>query len=469
MTEAHEFDLLVIGSGPSGQRAAVQAAKLGRRVGLIERRRGVGGVSLYLGTIPSKTFREAVMSVRGEAAMQAMEIAGIDPVRPTMEMLVRRVEHVMAEEGRVIRDQLLRNDVTLISGSASFVDPHTLLIEGLSGERRITASCILIATGTRARVPPGCSADGSAIFTSDDLVSLRTLPRSLIVVGGGVIGVEYASMFARLGTQVTLVEAHDKPISFMDHETVDEFMHELRSRKVIFRCGEAVSCISVQGADGAVPRAVVELESGKRLTGDCVLVSAGRQGAVEGLNLEAAGLSASARGLLTVDHFFRTSVPHIYATGDIIGFPALAATSAEQGRIAACHMFGEPVASIGDRYPIGIYAIPELSAVGATEEQLTKDKVPYEIGVARYAETARGQISGASSGFLKLLFHRVDRSLLGVHICGASATELVHIGQAVMGLGGGLDYLMSTVFNYPTFAECYKMAALNAANKLRAE
>ena len=468
MSEAYEFDLLVIGSGPSGQRAAVQAAKLGRRVGLIERRRGVGGVSLHLGTIPSKTFREAVMSVRGEAAMQAMEIAGIDPVRPTMEMLLRRVEHVMAEEGRVIRDQLLRNDVALISGSASFVDAHTLLVEGLSGERRITADRILIATGTRARVPPGCTTDGSLIFTSDDIVSLRTLPRALVVVGGGVIGVEYASMFARLGTQVTLVEAHDRPISFMDHETVDEFMHELRERKVIFRCGEAVSCISVQDSGGAA-RAVVELESGKRLVGDCVLVSAGRQGSVDGLNLEAAGLAATERGLIKADQFFRTAVPHIYATGDIIGFPALAATSAEQGRIAACHMFGEPVASIGDRYPLGIYAIPELSAVGATEEQLTKDRVPYEIGVARYSETARGQISGASRGFLKLLFHRTDRTLLGVHICGASATELVHIGQAVMGLGGGLDYLLSTVFNYPTFAECYKMAALNAANKLRVE
>lgn len=467
MSEAYEFDLLVIGSGPSGQRAAVQAAKLGKRVGLIERRRGVGGVSLHLGTIPSKTFREAVMSVRGEAAMQAMEIAGMDPVRPTMEMLLRRVEHVMAEEGRVIRDQLLRNDVNLIGGSASFVDAHTLLVEGLSGERRITSDRILIATGTRARVPPGCTTDGSAIFTSDDIVSLRTLPRALVVVGGGVIGVEYASMFARLGTQVTLVESQDRPISFMDHETVDEFMHELRERKVIFRCGETVSRITVQDGSGA--RAVVELESGKRLAGDCVLVSAGRQGSVDGLNLEAAGLEASVRGQIKADSFFRTAVPHIYATGDIIGFPALAATSAEQGRIAACHMFGEPVASIGDRYPLGIYAIPELSAVGATEEQLTKDRVPYEIGVARYSETARGQISGASRGFLKLLFHRTERTLLGVHICGASATELVHIGQAVMGLGGGLDYLMSTVFNYPTFAECYKMAALNAANKLRVE
>jgi NAD(P) transhydrogenase len=455
MSESYDFDLVAIGSGPAGQRAAVQAAKLGKRAAVVEKNRCVGGICVETGTIPSKTFREAVWAVRTLSGSGA---------RPTAEQLLARVSDVVRREIEVLDDQLRRNDVTVIKGEARFQDPHTLEVRSESGARAVRAASIVIAVGTRAVTPPGAVLDGEVAITSDDIVDLKRLPRAMTVVGGGVIGIEYASIFAVLGVEVTVVERRERPLEFVDREVVDELIHQMRKRNVTFRFGEAVERFEV--SPGPPRRGVLFLESGKRIVSDLVLFSAGRTGATEGLNLPAAGLSADERGRLTVDADFRTAAPHIYAAGDVIGHPSLAATSSEQGRLAACHAFGVAAGRMGSHFPVGIYSIPEISMVGATEQELTAGKVPYEIGVARYREIARGQILGDDSGLFKMLFHREDRRLLGAHAIGTGATELIHIGQAVLGLGGGLDYFMHTVFNYPTLAECYKVAALDAANKL---
>ncbi len=464
----YDFDFVSIGSGPAGQRGAVQAAKLGRRVALIERRRMMGGVCVDTGTIPSKTFREAVISFVA-AARPFGAPPGAGPLRrPTAEQLLARVAQVVSLECQVIENQLRRNDVEVIAGTASFRDPHTLLVLDDAGSREVTAENILIAVGTHPVPPPGVTHDGDAVFTSDDIVSLKRLPRTLTVVGAGVIGTEYASMFAELGVRVTLIEKRPRPLEFLDAEIVDELIHQMRERNVTFRPNEAVMRVDVEARDaGGAPRVTVTLDSGKRIVSDAVLFSVGRTGATEELNLAAAGLAADERGRLAVDADYRTAVPSIFAAGDVIGYPSLAATSSEQGRLAACAAIGVAGGRVADHFPIGIYSIPEISMAGATEEQLTRDRVPYETGIARYREIARGQILGDESGLFKMLFHREDRRLLGVHIIGTGATELVHIGQAVLGLGGGLDYFLGTVFNYPTLAECYKVAALNAANKLR--
>jgi NAD(P) transhydrogenase len=463
MSEVYDFDLLCIGSGPAGQRAAVQAAKLGKRAAVVEKGRMLGGVCLDTGTIPSKTFREAVLRVarrNGGSAGSAFH----DEQRPTSAELLSQVSEVVRRECEVVEHQLRRNDVTLFWGEASFKDPHTVVVASERGSRTVTAEHVLVAVGTRPAAPPGIAADGEVVITSDGVVSLQRLPRSMAVVGGGVIGMEYASMFASLGIMVTLVEKRDRPLEFLDAEIVDELIHQMRKHNVTFRFGEAVERIEV--SETPTRAGVLLLESGKRIVSDLIVFSAGRIGATDCLNLGAAGLVADARGRLTVDAAFRTAVPHIYAAGDVIGYPSLAATSSEQGRLAACSAFGVAAGPMETHFPIGIYAIPEISMVGQTEQELTHARVPYETGVARYREIARGQILGDDSGLFKMLFHRADRRLLGVHAIGTGATELIHIGQAVLGLGGGLEYFLRTVFNYPTLAECYKVAALDAANKL---
>ncbi len=469
MSAEYEFDLVVIGSGPAGHAAAIQAAKLGKSVALVERRKSLGGVSTNLGTLPSKTLREAVLALRRETVQRALQAAGADPIALTMPMLLERVRSVVDADAQEVRAALLRNGVKVLRGFASFVDTHTIAVDSPEGDRTLTTAFVLVACGTRPVLPAGCpdqsNEDRPSIITSDNVSTLVGIPKTMIVVGGGVIGIEYASFFAELGTKVTLIERSERPISFMDHETIDEMVHALRSLDMIFRCGEAVAKITP--VDDSPPRVLVELESGKRMAADVALISAGRQGCTDGLHLECAALTADDRGRLKVDEQYRTAVESIFAVGDIIGFPALSATSAAQGRIAACHMFGEPVAPLGDDYPLGIYAIPELSCAGATEQKLTAAKVPYEIGVARYAEIARGKIAATSDGFLKLIFHRETHALLGVHILGPGATELVHVGQAVLRLKGTLGFFLSNVYNYPTYAECYKVAALNASNNLR--
>ena len=464
MSEPFHFDLVCIGSGPAGIRAAVQATKLRKRVAVIERRRLVGGNCVDTGTIPSKTFREAVLSFTSATTHFERHQDNHFKRRPTAEQLLRKVSAVIDRETEVIEDQLWRNDIELIRGEASFKGPHTLIVASEEGSRTVTADRILIAVGTTPAPPPGVSIDGEVIITSDDIVQLKRIPQRLAVIGGGVIGIEYASMFAALKLDVTVIDKREHLLTFLDEEIVEELVHQMRNRDVTFRLGEAVERLEI--AEGPPRQAVIHLESGKRIVSDLVLFSAGRTGSTDHLNVTAAGLTASERGLLTVDNQFRTEVPHIFAAGDVIGYPSLAATSAEQGRLAADFAFGVDVKPMTEHFPFGIYAIPELSMCGATEHELTSKKIPYETGVARYKEIARGQILGDDSGLVKLIFHRDDKTLLGVHAIGTGATELIHIGQAVLRLGHGLDYFLNTVFNYPTLAECYKVAALNAFNKM---
>jgi NAD(P) transhydrogenase len=462
----NDFDLVAIGSGPAGQRAAVQASKLGKRAAVIERRRCVGGVCVDTGTIPSKTLREAVLTHAGVARRGDRTPGARREERPTTAQLLAGIDRVMAREIEIIEDQLRRNDVTVLPGEAAFDDPHTLLLRSELGTRRITADHVVIAVGTEPAPTPGVKPDGEVILTTDDILRLPRLPRTLAVVGAGVVGIEYASIFSAAGVAVTLVERRDRALEFLDREIVDELIHQLRNHNVTLRLGEAVESLAVSGE---LPRrAVLHLESGKRIVADMVLFSAGRLAATGPLNLAAAGLAADARGRIAVDAHYRTAVPHIFAAGDVVGYPSLAATSAEQGRLAACAAFGVDAGALESHFPVGIYSIPEVSMVGAPEHELTAQKIPYETGVARYREIARGQILGDDSGMFKMLFHRHDRRLLGIHCIGTGATELVHVGQAVLGLGGGLDYFLRTVFNYPTLAECYKVAALDASNKLRA-
>lgn len=464
---AYDYDLICIGSGPAGQRAAIQAAKLGKKVAVVEKRDALGGVCVDLGTIPSKTFREAVLfftSMSGRFDTRQIVRGG---TRPKAEDLLARVGETVAAEQAVVERQLRRNEVTVIRGEASFLDPHTIGVRVPNAEGKMTAGFVFIGAGTHPAKPPGIEADGETVMTSDDVPKMKAVPRSLAVVGAGVIGTEYASMFAQLGTEVTVIEKRERPLEFLDREIVDELMHQMRERNVTFRLGESVASIRVE-EKGAGNRAVIELESGKRIISEAALFSAGRAASTDALGLAAAGVPVGDRGRLTVDEHFRTAVPHIYAGGDVIGAPALAATSAEQGRRAACHMFGMSSEPMPSWYPFGVYSIPEISMVGETEETLTDTKVPYEIGLARYREIARGEILGDNSGLFKMIFHRDTRKLLGVHVIGTHATELVHIGQAVLALNGGLDYFLDAVFNYPTLAECYKVAALDAANKLSA-
>jgi NAD(P) transhydrogenase len=464
MPQSYDYDLLCIGSGPAGQRAAIQAAKLGKRACVVERRQIVGGVCVTTGTIPSKTFREAVLSFVARDTIDDGHLGHHFKTRPTAEQLLRRVNTVIQREAQVVEDQLWRNDIALLRGEASFSDPHTLTIVSSAESRTVTADQILIAVGTQPATPLGVTADGELVLTSAQVMHMKHLPRRMAVVGAGVIGIEYASMFAALAIDVTVIDKREQPLEFVDGEIVEELVHQMRNREVTFRLGEAVGHLEI--SEGPPRQVVIHLESGKVIVTDLVLFSAGRQGATAHLNLTAAGLSVNPRGLLTVDQQFRTAVPHILAAGDVIGYPSLAATSAEQGRLAAHSAFRVESSPMAAHFPVGIYSIPEISMVGAHEHELTAQKVPYETGVARYREIARGQILGDDSGLLKLLFHREDHRLLGVHAIGTGATELIHIGQAVLALNGGLEYFLNTVFNYPTFAECYKVAALNASNKL---
>jgi NAD(P) transhydrogenase len=457
-----DFDLLVIGSGPGGQKAAIAAAKLDRRVAVVERPKMLGGVCLNTGTIPSKTLREAVLYLTGldQREMYGQSYRLKDEV--TIADLTMRTSHVVSRENDVVRSQLTRNRVTILTGEARFTGPNTMEVSSGDQAREVTAENIVIATGTKPARPDSVAFDERTIIDSDGILQLEHVPRSMVVAGAGVIGIEYASMFAALGTKVTVVEQRERMLEFCDVEVVEALKYHLRDLAVTFRFGERVS--SVEAHPGG---AIALLASGKRIPADTVMYSAGRQGQTDALDLPAAGLSADQRGRITVDEFFQTEVPHIYAVGDVIGFPALAATSMEQGRLAAHHACGEPVHSARQAQPIGIYSIPEISFIGKTEDELTRECVPFEVGVSRYRELARGAIIGDSYGVLKLLVSPEDRTLLGVHVFGTGATELVHIGQAVMGCGGTIDYLVDAVFNYPTLAESYKVAALDATNKMR--
>jgi NAD(P) transhydrogenase len=464
IASSFDYDLLVIGSGPAGQKAAVQGAKLGKRIGLVERRHMVGGVCVNTGTIPSKTLREAVVYLTGLNQREMYGSSYRVKADITMGDLEERTRRVISREIDVIRDQLQRNRITLIAGTARFVDPHTLSIAlDDGGDQHVTAENVVIAVGTRPTRPAEVEFDDRTIIDSDGLLGLAAIPSSLVVVGAGVIGVEYASMLAALGTKVTLVERRPRLLEFCDDEIIEALSHQLRDRGVVFRFGETVTAV-----ERFETGSVTHLESGKRIAADAVFYSAGRHGATDLLDLERAGLEADEQGRIAVDQSFRTAAAHIFAVGDVIGFPSLAATSMEQGRLAARYAFDEPTNGMTTLLPFGIYTVPEISFVGKTEQELTDAGVPYEIGISRYRELARGQIIGDSYGMLKLLVSADDRRLLGVHALGANATEVIHIGQAVMAFEGTIDYLVDTVFNYPTLAEGYKVAALDASNKIAA-
>jgi NAD(P) transhydrogenase len=460
---ANTYDLVVIGSGPAGQKGAICATKLRKKVAIVDRKRTMGGVCVHTGTIPSKTLREAVLYLSGFRQRSFYGRGYVLKDRIAMSDLIFRAQAVMAREVEVIKAQLRRNYVTTLEGEARFLDPHTIEIKSEDGVQQVRGENILIACGTRPAHSDDIPIDGKRIFDSDQLHCLEEVPRELVIVGAGIIGLEYASMFAALGVKVTLLDQRPTLLDFVDREMIESLCFQLRQLGTVFRLGEKV--VSV-GFDAERDRVFAKLESGKNVHGQALLYAIGRQANSDMLNVGAAGVKPDERGKILVNDNFQTSVPHIYAAGDVIGFPALASTSMEQGRLASCHMFGKPSKMLANLIPYGIYSIPEISMVGQTEEDLTRAKTPYEIGLARYSELAKGQMLGDEQGLLKLLFDPTSLKLLGVHVIGDRAAEIVHIGQAVMTMGATIEYFRDTVFNYPTLAEAYKVAALDGLNKI---
>lgn len=465
-TLSQHYDLIVVGSGPAGRRAAIQAAKLKKNVLVVEKGRRVGGVSVHTGTIPSKTLRETVLNLSGwrergfygQSYRVKKDISADD--------LLKRLHITLDHEVEILEHQFNRNMVKTILGTARFLDTHTIEITGDAESKVVaTADKFILTVGTKPLRPDNVPFDGKIVLDSDEILDLPSLPRIMAIIGAGVIGVEYATIFSALDVNVTLIEPRSDVLDFVDRELISEFIHDLRDRGIGMRLGSPVASITRQEQS-----ATVKLENGRMVRADMVLFAAGRFGSTGDLNLEACGLEADNRGRLVVDKkTFQTAVPHIYAAGDVIGFPSLASTSMEQGRIAACHAFEAEAHKPPEFFPYGIYSVPEISMVGMTEEEVLERKIPYECGIARFRETARGHIMGISSGFMKMIFSLETRRLLGVHIVGEGATELIHIGQAVLNLKGTLDYFVENIFNYPTLAEAYKIAALDAWNRMPRE
>ena len=456
-----KYDIIVIGSGPAGQRAAIQAAKFGKKAALVEKMEVIGGAAINTGTIPSKTMREAVLHLSG---FYYQSIYGVNyrvKEQITMADLSFRAQHVIKTEIDVTRAQLSRNGIEVLNGLASFTGPNGLRVSGVRGQADYQAEKVIIATGTKPASSPMVPFNNRNIINSDQILQMQ-IPKTMIVVGGGVIGVEYTCMFATLGVRVTLIEKRPRLLEFADSEMVEALCYHLRDRRVTLRLNEEVESVEETPDNGVV----ANLKSKKKVAGEALLYAVGRQGNVDELNLGAAGLDADSRGRIPVDADYRTKQPHIFAVGDVIGFPSLGSVSMEQGRIAAASAFGMPIHSDPAHYPYGIYTIPEISFIGKTEEQLTDAGVAYEVGIAYFREIARGQIRGDTTGRLKLIFKPDTKELLGVHIIGEGASELLHIGQAVFALKGTVEYFVDTVFNYPTLAECYKTAAFNGLNKL---
>jgi len=499
-----EYDLVVIGSGPAGQRCAIQAAKLGKRVAIVERREVVGGVAINTGTIPSKALREAILHLTG---IQRQDFLRQSPPIANREVTIQDLsfwcQHVVRHQTDVVADQLSRNDVELIHGSGRLDGAHGVVVTRGAQESRLTTRFVFLATGTTPVRPDTIPFDKEHVVDADGLLTLPRLPRTCVVIGGGVIGSEYASMMQALGVKVTLIEGRDKLLDFLDPEIQEAFQYHLRQSDMTLRLGEKATRVELVEAPDTARSATGQLvqttlESDKVLRSECLLYAVGRQAASGKLGLDSVGVRTDRRGRVRVNRNYqvlpdpdmappgdpeltgrpigepdtpRIEAPEetasIYAGGDLVGFPALASTAMEQGRLAACHMFGVTTNSTPELFPFGIYAIPEMSIVGHTEQQLTRMDVPFESGKAYYREIARGELLGDQHGMLKLLIHQETRHVLGVHIIGAGATELIHIGQAVMALNGTVDYFVETVFNYPTLAECYKVAALNSVNKLQ--
>lgn len=460
----HHFDMIVIGSGPAGRRAAIQGAKLGKNVLVAEKGGRVGGVSVHTGTIPSKTLRETVLNLSGWRERGFYGRAYRVKQDITADDLRKRLHITLDHEVEVLEHQFARNAVTTVRGMARFADANSIEVEGDDGERQIfSADRILLAVGTNPHRPDDVPFDGERVVDSDDILNFTSLPRSLTVIGAGVIGVEYATIFSALDVPVTLVESRDTMLDFIDRELIEDFTHQLRDRGVVLRLGCKVDKIE-RDASG---QCVTHLAGGRVVRTSALLYAAGRSGSTGSLNLDACGLSCDERGRILVDkNTFQTAVPHIYAAGDVIGFPSLASTSMEQGRIAACHAFDAVSPDPPLYFPYGIYAVPEISTVGLSEEEVLERGIPYECGIARFRETSRGHIMGLDTGMMKMIFSLKTRRLLGCHIVGEGATELIHIGQAVLNLKGTLDYFVENTFNYPTLAEAYKIAALDAWNRM---
>lgn len=469
------YDVIVIGTGPAGQKGAIQAAKLGKKVAIIEKSDVLGGAQINTGTIPSKTLREAVVQLTGTSRRGLFGESYRVKKDITIADLMGASQNVIRHEWDVIRNQFERNRIDLIWGKAHFEGPNLLLVERKEETEMLTADKFLVCVGTKPARPASVPFNGTTIMTSDELLRLDRLPKTMIVVGGGVIGTEYASIMATLGVRVTLVEGRHQVLGFLDQEIAGAFQYFMRQEGITLRLGEKVSAIrevehargTLMDGDGKAELVQAELESGKKLHAETLLYAVGRQGVCGALGLDNVGITFDDRERLEVDDHYQTNVEHVYAAGDVIGFPALASTSMEQGRRAICHAFGQDVGNYNTAlFPYGIYAIPEISMVGKTEEQLTEDGIPYEAGIAGYKEIARGKILGDEQGMLKMLIHQETHKLLGVHIMGTQATELIHIGQAVMALDGDAEFFINNVFNFPTLAECYKVAAYNGLNKL---
>lgn len=460
---SQHFDFIVIGSGPAGKSAAIQASKLGKSVLMIEKNPIIGGVSVHTGTIPSKTLRETVLFLTGWRQRGFYGLSYKVKQDITAEDLRHRLSTTLQHEVDVLQHQLNRNNVTTVTGKARFRDEKSVIISLPDGSEEIyRGEKFLICVGTKPHRPNHIPFDGKTILDSDEILNLDRIPNSLLVVGAGVIGMEYATIYNALDTNVTIVDAKEHILDFVDKEIIEEFTHHLRDSDVTLRMSETIESIETR-PDGKV---VTQLKSGKCVIADTVLFAAGRQGVTEDLQLQNAGLEADKRGRIKVNEKYQSAQPHIYAAGDVIGFPSLASTSMEQGRVAACDAFSQTSPSHTSLFPYGIYSVPEISMVGLTEQECQKQGIGYDTGTARFREIARGQIMGLREGKLKMLFALDDKRLLGVHIVGEGATELVHIGQAVIALGGTLDYFIQTVFNYPTLAEAYKVAALDAWNRL---
>jgi NAD(P) transhydrogenase len=460
---APAYDVLVIGSGPGGEKAAIQAAKLRRRVAVVERGNCLGGNCLHTATIPSKTLRETILYIAGVRQRSLYGIQTTLGKHVSIDDLLRRKDAVIRSQVEVLENKLDRNGVTLLSGSARFLEPHRVEVVEPDGRRQeVHAQVIVIATGSKPARDPGIPFDDAQVFDSDAILRLGSIPRSLTIVGGGVIGCEYACMFAVLGTRVTLVDTRPRVLDFADREIAELLVARMREHGTTLRLGEEVAEVRIESPH----RVVAETKSGKLVVSEKLLYAVGREGNTADLDLAQAGLTAARRGLLTVNQHFQTAVPHIYAVGDVIGFPSLAATAMHQGRLAVAHALGLAVNGEGGQPPYGIFTIPEISMVGETEEALTAARVPYEVGQAFFREIARGEIVGDRAGMLKLLFERDTHRLRGVHVIGEKASELVHVGQAVLAFGGPIDYFVETVFNHPTLSEAYKVAALNGLNRL---
>jgi NAD(P) transhydrogenase len=457
------YDLLVIGTGPAGEKGAAQAAYFGKRVAIVEASPDFGGACVNTGTIPSKILRESALYFSG---IKQRGLYGVDySLREglTIKNFMHRKDVLVEAEQRKVRENLAAHHVDVVQGVASFEDAHTLAVHAGQKEiARLSGDFILIATGSRPHRPAEIPFDDEVIFDSDTILKMGRIPKSLAVIGGGVIGCEYASIFTALGVQVTLVDGRDRVLPFLDAELSEKLRERLAGLGVKFLFEERMARIA--RTDYGVS---IELQSGKKLETEAALFAAGRRGAAEELSLEKAGLALNKRGYIEVNESYRTSVPSIYAAGDVIGFPALASTSMEQGRVAVCHAFGfQYKQRVASMLPMGVYTIPEISAAGETEESCKEKGIEYVAGRARYANNARGLIAGDSSGLLKLVFRRSDRQLLGVHIIGESATELIHLGVMVLETGGSLDRFIDFVFNFPTLSEMYKYAAYDGLGNL---